>query len=801
MAGIWRDIRYAMRSLSQAPGFATVVILVLGVGIGANVAMFGIIHSTLIRPLPYAGSEQLVLARATFDGTMGSWVSAWDYWDYRDKSSSFQRLAAFRGFPENSTITGGERPERISNLTVSINLFATLAVQPQLGRVFNPDEAVAGAPPVVVISHGLWQRRFGGAPDAVGGSLIIDGIGHVIVGVMPPGFRFYHDVEAWRPMRPDDEWIADRENHNWLAVGRLKEGVSIEEAQTEVDVISAQLEARYPSSNTGKGLGLVSLQDALVEHHRQGLLLLMGAVVLVLLIACGNVAGLFLARGSVRRTEISVRSALGASGIHVVRQLLVESLVVAVAAGLAGTVLALWVHDVLVRFMPEEVVGLVRPGISTAMLVFALAVSLLAGLLSGVVPALRAARSDLVEGLKAGVRTTDAGGARFRTGLVVVQVAATVVLLIGAGLLIRSLNGLMRVDPGFDARNLLTAEIGLPWPKYEDAERRIQFFASLVEQVGALPGVEDVALINQLPILNVGGNEFVYNRERPPLSPSDRRSSNLRVVYPGYFKAMSIPLLAGRAISPTDVRSAPPVFVISQNMADEFFPGEDPIGKQLVLDFDPPVTLEVVGVVEDVRQGAIDVEPWRAMYASYLQIPYYTMRMAVRTAVEPGSISATLREVVWSLDPDIPLDELVTMDAIIARSVSGWRVRALALTLFSALALILAAVGLYAVLAYYVARRNHEIGIRVALGASGEDVLGLVLKRGIALVATGLGLGLAGSLALTRLLQGMLFEVEPTDLATYAGVAVLFLLIGTVACLLPAWRALRVDPMIALQAE
>jgi len=801
MTGIWRDIRYAVRSLSQAPGFTSVVILVLGVGIGANVAMFGILHSTLIRPLPYEKSDQLVLGRATFDGRMGSWASAWDYWDFRDQSSSFQELAAFRGFPENNTITGGERPERISSLVVSINLFPALGVDPQLGRGFNPDEAVRGAPNVVMISHGFWQRRFGAAPDVIGGTLNVDEIPHTIVGVMPAGFQFYYDVDAWRPMRPDDQWVADRENNNWLIAGRLKDDVPIEEAQGEVDVIAAQLAAKYPEANSGKGLGLMSLQDALVEHHRQGLLLLMGAVMLVLLIACGNVAGLFLARGSIRRTEMSVRNALGASSSHVLRQLLVESLVVSVVAGAVGTVLALWLYDVLVKLMPAGLSGLAEASLSITMLAFALGVSLLVGLLSGVVPAMRAARGDLSEGLKSGGRATDAVGARFRSGLVAAQVAITVALLIGAGLLIRSFNSLIRVDPGFETENLLTAEIGLTWPKYRDQDRRIQFFGSLVDKVGAIPGVESVAIIDRLPILNVGGNEYVYNAEFPPLDPADRRSSNLRAVYPGYFEAMGIRTLSGRTISETDALGATPVFVISQNMAREYFPGEDPIGKRLVVDFDPPVTLEVVGVVDDVRQGALTEEPFRAMYASYLQLPYYTMRVALRTAVEPNSLARAFREAVWSLDADIPLDDLVTMEEVIGRSVSGWKVRALALTLFAALALILAAVGLYAVLAYYVAGRRHEIGIRMALGASSGDVVELVLKRGLALVAIGLVLGAAGSLALTRLLRDMLFQVEPTDLTTYVAVAFVFLIVGTVACLLPAWRALRVDPMSALQSE
>jgi putative ABC transport system permease protein len=801
MGGLWQDIRFASRSLSTAPGFALVVVLILGIGIGANVAMFSIIDSTMIRPLPYPEPERLVLGRATFGGRVNPYASAYDYWDYRDFSTSFEQLAAFWGFSQNFTVTGADEPERVSGVIVSIDLFPALGVSPQLGRGFSAEEAQETGPNVVIISHGYWQRRFGGAADVIGRTLVLDDQAYEVIGVMPAGYRFYHDVEVWRPMRPNSPYVGARRFHNWIMLGRLKPGVTIEQAQSEVDVISAQLEAQYPDSNREKALLLTELQEALAEGYRQSLYILMAAVALVLLIACGNVASLTLARGSARRTELSTRAALGASGVRLVRQLLTESLVMAVAAGILGTLLAIWLRSLLLQLLAVEQPAVERVGFASTVLLFALVISLVTGLVFGVVPALRASRGDLVGDLKSGARTTDAGGNRFRNGLVVAQVAVSIVLLIGAGLLIRSLATLMGVDVGFDTRNLLTAEVRLRGDEYADQERRIQFYKALRENVRAVPGVESVALINQLPIRDPGNNIYVWDEQNPPVDPGDIRSAWIRAVFPGYFETMGIPRLSGRGIEETDVDEAPAVLVVSRTFADSILPGKDPVGQRVVVDFGEPYTFEVVGVVEDIKMNSLLSTQFPAMYGSYYQIPFRTMRLAVRTAVPPGSVVGGLREAVWNLDRDLPVAEVATMDDVLARSLSARRTRTVALGMFAGVALLLAAVGLYGVLAYYVSRRHHEIGIRVALGAEKGDMVELVLKRGLVLVAVGIALGLVGAFGVTRTLNEVLYQVEPTDPMTFALVSLFFALVAVIACLLPAWRALRVDPLIALQAE
>lgn len=801
MAGIWQDIRYAGRSLLKAPGFTSVVVLILAIGIGANVAMFGILNTAMIRPLPYPEPERLVLGRTTFSGFINPMSSAYDYWDWRDNSTSFERLAAFWAFTRNHTITGGERPERVPGIIASVELFPALGVSPALGRWFTPDEAQEDAGSVAIVSHGYWQRRFGGQPDVVGRTLIIDGNAQTVVGVMPAGFRFYFDVDIWRPMRPNSDYVGERRFHSWLILGRLKPGVTIEQAQSEVDVISAQLETEYPDSNRGKALLLTELQDALTEGYRHSLVMLVAAVALVLLIGCGNVAGLLLARGSARRAELSLRAVLGASPVRVIRQLLTESLLIAIAGGILGVFLAIAFQSFLIQFLSIDLPGMSGSGVSFTGLLFALLASLATGLLFGTVPALRAARGDLVEDLKSGVRTSDSGGTRFRSGLVVAQVAISLMLLVGAGLLIRSFASLRSVDPGFTAENLLTAEFALPESEYAEPEERIQFFTTLLENVTAIPGVEGVGLVNQLPVRDPKNNTYVYAADNPPLDPGDRLLAFTRIVLPGYFETMGIPLLAGRAIESSDMGGAPLVIVISQQMASTLFPGQDPLGRQVVIDFGQDVSFEIVGVVGDVLMNSLRGEARLAFYASYLQVPIATMRMAVQTSVKPASVAGALRDAVWRIDRNLPVADLATMDEVLARSVATNRIRAVALTAFAGVALLLAAVGLYGVLAYYVSRRRHEIGIRVALGADAAKIVALVLRRGIALVVIGIPLGLAGAFGVMRLLEGLLFQVEPTDPATFVAVSVLFALIGVFASLLPAWRALRVDPLVALQSE
>jgi putative ABC transport system permease protein len=696
-------------------------------------------------------------------------------------------------------ITGVDSPERVDGLVVSHELFPALRVSSPVGRVFREQDELETAPLVAIVSYGYWQRQLGGEPDVIGRTVRIDGRTAEIVGVMPQGFHFRFDADLWVPMRRDDPFVAERGKTNWSLVGRLAPGVSLAQAQSEVDVISAQLAAQYPDSNRDIGLKLTNLQEAWTENYRESLFMLQVAVALVLLIACGNVAGLLLARGSARRTELSVRGALGASGARIARQLLTESLLLAGVAGLLGVLLAQWLQPLLLQLTAVGGSAVWQPGLSPKVLSFVVAVSLLTGLVFGTLPALQASRGDLAQGLKSSVRTTDRGGVRFRRGLVVFQVAVSIVLLIGAGLLIRSLASLMSSDLGFETANLVTGEIQLPRDKYDERERRIQFYSELVRRLEAVPGVESAGLISQVPIRQPGNNEPVYDAEDPPVGMVDARSAYFRVVRPGYFEVMGIPLYAGRDIEPTDAASSPLVFVVNQAFVDSILRGRQPIGRRVVLDYEN--TFEVVGVVGDVISGGLGDERFPAIYGSYAQIPYFDMGLVVRAAAQPESLAGALRAAIWSLEPEVPDPELVTMDGLLSRSQLLRRVRTVALAVFASIAVLLAAVGLYGVLTQAVVERRREIGVRMALGAGPGDITEMVLRSGLLLVAIGIGIGLIGAFGASRLLERMLFQVAPTDPATFVAVSVLFAAIAAVACLVPVWRAVRVDPVAVLQAE
>ncbi len=799
MVGIWQDIRHGGRSLIKASGLSAVIVVVLTIGIGANVAVFSVIDAALLRSLPYAEAERLVYGQSTFEGRERAWVSALDYWDFRDRTTSFEQLAAFSGFPRSVVVSGVERPERVPGLVVSHDLFPALRVAPRIGRGFGAEDELQTAPLVAIVSYGYWQQQLGGETDVVGRTVRVDGFTAEIVGVMPRGFHFRFDVDLWVPMRRDDPFIAERGKTNWSVVGRLAPGVSLAQAQSEVDVISAQLAAQYPDTNRGIGLKLTNLQEAWTENYRESLFMLQVAVGLVLLIACGNVASLLLARGSARRTELSVRGALGASGARIARQLLTESLLLAGVAGALGILLAEWLQPLLLQLTAVGGSAIWERGLSTKVLSFVVCVSLLTGLAFGTFPALQASRGDLAQDLRSGVRTTDRGGVRFRRGLVVFQVAVSIVLLIGAGLLIRSLASLMSVDLGFAATNLITGEIQLPRDTYGESERRVQFYTDLTRRLEAVPGVEGVGLISQIPIRQPGNNEPVYDAEDPPVGLVDARSAYYRAVRPGYFEAMGVPLYAGRDIEPTDGIGSPLVFVVNQAFVDSILRGRDPIGRQVVLDYE--TTFEVVGVVGDVVSGGLGDERFPAMYGSYAQIPYFDMGLVVRASARPESLAGALRAAIWSLEPEVPDPELVTMDGLLSRSQLMRRVRTVALAIFAGIAVLLAAVGLYGVLAQSVVERHREIGLRMALGAGPGDITEMVLKSGLLLVAVGIGVGLTGAVGASRLLERMLFRVAPTDPATFVAVSVLFTAVAAVACLLPVWRAVRVDPVAVLQSE
>ena len=803
MSTFMQDVSYAVRTLSRAPGFTAVVIVILAIGIGANVAMFSIADAVMLRSLPFADADQLILGRTTYDGQVAWNVSSPDYYDYRDQVQAFQSLAAIRSGASPVTVTGGDEPERIPAILVSVNFFPTLGIAPQLGRQFGTDEAELSAPSVAIISHGYWQRRFGGAPDVLGRTLVVEGVLNTIVGVMPAGFHFLFDVDIWSPMRDGGPYTGFRQYHNWTLVGRLKTGITPEQAQSQVDVVAAQLQDAYPESNENKGLNVSGLQGALVEYYRPMLLMLMAAIGLVLLIACGNVAGLLLARGSSRNTEMSVRAALGASGGRLARLLLTESALMAVMAGLLGIVLAIWLQRLMLGFIPLDYLGISEIGVSAPMLAFATALSLVTALIFGVAPAINGAKTNPSENLKSGARTTETGGAaKLRSGLVILQVALSVVLLIGSGLLLRSFIKLRGVDPGFHTENLLTARVGLPF-SYQDAESRIQFYEALLQDIQAIPGVRSVGATSLLPIKDSYSNIRAWDPENPPTESSERRLAEHRRVMPGYFDAMGIPILAGRDVEPTDMVDAELALIVSESMGGDLFPDQNPVGRQVALDWGgaEPALVRVVGVAGDVQMTSLSSEDYWQMYYSYSQSPVGTMSLAIRAQGDPAMLTGAVRRALRARDSDIPLDNVSTMEDAISGSVSGDRIIMLTVTLYAAVAMLLAAIGLYSVLAFYVAQRIHEIGIRMALGATAGKVVQLVLQRGLILVGIGLGLGIAGAFGATRLIQQQLFDVEPTDPMTFAGVGVLFALVGITACLIPAWRAVRLDPVETLHAE
>jgi putative ABC transport system permease protein len=796
------DLRYGFRSLRRRPGLLVAALLTLGLGIGATVAMFGVLNLALFRALPYPDADRLVVGRTIWpNGTIGNMVSAYDFFDVREGVSSFESLATITPFTRDATITGVDEPERVPAAYVGPGLFRTLGVPLQLGREFNAEEGEPGAAPTILISGRYWRTRLGADPSIVGSTLTINGSPFTVVGVTRPGFRFVVDADLLAPMVRGGDMAGARQWHNWLVVGRLADGVTVDEADAEVGVIMEHLADEYPESNRDKGMRISGMQEAMVEGFRPTILMLMGAIVLVLLIACGNVASLLLARGSTRGTELAMRSALGAPRGRLIQQLLTESVPLGLAAGALGTVLALLMQHSLVAATPLTSLGLETVGLQPELLAFALLLSLGTVLVFGLAPAVMGSRVNLAEELKAGSRSVAGGRARFRSVLVIGQVALSVVLLVGAGLLVQSFTRLRSVDPGFRTESLLTAEIGLPRSEY-DLEARTRFFQELLDLTRALPGVEEAGMISQLPMRDPGNNVPAWNPENPPADAAQLRAAYQRIVMPGYFDAMDIPVVSGRDVADTDADGAVPVVLINETMARTLYPDQEPLGRQLEVDEgDDTGRYEIIGVVGDVQIFSLSSEPQMVMYFSHRQRQTSVMRIAVHTAGGPGAIVGQLREVLRGLDPDIPLAGVETMKDVLSRSTSFQRTVAGAVGIFALAALLLAALGLYGVLAYQVTQRTHEIGIRVALGARAGHILRMVMGHGFALVGVGLAIGVVAALGGARAIRGRLYEVGASDPATFVGVILFFSLVALVACLLPSWRAWRVDPTVAFRAE
>jgi putative ABC transport system permease protein len=762
--------------------------------------MFSTLYAVMFEPLPYSEPERLVLGRATFSGQINPIVAGPDYVDYREQSRSFSALEAYFGSRFEVTSSTGGHTERADLLLVSAGLFRTLGMNMFLGRSFLEEEGKADAPPVVIVSHTYWRKHFDSKTDAVGRPLTVDGVVCTLVGVTPPDFHFINDVDIWQAMRPQN--LGPRRYNNWLILGRLKDGVTLAGAQSDVDVISARLERAYPETNTNKALLLTPLKSAFTEQYRSGFGLLCAGALATLFVACANAAGLLLARGASRHGELAVRAALGASPWHLMRPLLVEALLLAGAAGGLGMLLALWIQHGLLRLMPIEAVLFRKEGLSLPVLLFALGSTLVTGLGFGLLPASRARRIDLAQDLKSSGRSLAKHSSRLRGGLVTGQVAASFVLLVVAGLLLRSLTLLHHTDLGFDPKNLLTVEIPLPAGEYKDPGRTA-FFDAFLERTRSLPGVVAAGAISQLPLRNPYNNISLYAVGAPPASPADDVSGYQRVVLPGYFKTMRIPLLAGRDVQAGDTPESPRVVVISRELAERLFPGRNPLGLQVVIDGANNTPWQVVGVAGDIKSDDLYQErnSRGTFYRAHAQIPWATMRLAIRTQNAPQTIVASLRSLLQKMDPSVPLSGPRTMEEVMSNSTAAEKAQSLGLAVFSLLGLTLAAVGIYGLLAYSVAQRQREIGIRMALGAGRHLIAWSIVRHAGILALAGVCAGGLGALGATRLLRASLYGVAPGDPVVFTVAALVLLLMAGVASWLPAFKATRVNPMEALRAE
>ena len=797
------DLRFALRQLAKAPGFTAVALLTLALGIGACTAIFSVVNGVLLRPLDYPQPEQLAILRETNLPEFSEFsVSPPNFLDWEKQLKSFRHLAAAAGAPLN--LTGDGEPQRLIGVKATAHYFEVYGVQPVLGRTFLPEEDAPGKDKVVVLSHPLWQRVFGGAADVLGRSLQLNGEPYTVIGVTPPGFVSQNKTDAWVPMAfAADETANDNRGAHYLNVtGRLKPGVSAGQADAELKVLSAQLAKQYPDSNKGWGAFVMPLLEYSVKDARRVIYILLGAVGCVLLIACANVANLLLARATARHREISIRAALGAGRARLIRQLLTESVLLALAGGGAGLLLARWGLDLLLALAPANLPRTADIHLYGTVLAFSLALSVATGLVFGLAPAWLAARTDVNEALKQGSRGSTEGGARgrLRSLLVVLEVAFALLLLAGAGLLGRSFERLAHVNPGFIPEDATVIRLTLPAKKYAQPASQVAFADALLARLSALPGVKAAGLTHALPLVGDWVLGFTIDG-RPPVAPSDQPNTNYYAVTPDYFRAMGIRLVRGRLFNERDDAKAPHVALINETLARQYFPHEDPIGKRINITNGPDTWREIVGVVADVTQYGLDRATTNQSYEPYAQKPYTGLNIVIRTEGPTGALLAALRPAVYAVDKDQPVGSILALEDILADSIARQRFATLLLGVFSAVALVIAAVGIYGVMAYNVTQRTGEIGIRLALGAQPRDVLRLVFAQGGKLVGLGLLLGLAAALAGGRLLESMLYKTSPYDPVTLGAITLLLGAVAALACLLPARRATKVDPMIALRAE
>ena len=813
MNTLLQDIRFGLRMLLKSPSVSIVATIALALGIGANTAIFSVVNAVLLRPLPFPDPDSLVSVYET-DTQRGQQRGSHSYpnfMDLRAQNTVFQHISTYRS--GDYVMTGRGEPVRLQGSVVTADLFPLLGVAPALGRTFVADEDKPSDNRVVILSHDLFRRRFNSDPSILNQAITLEGRSFTVIGVMPPSFEFpiqNDPVELWTTIAGDasgSEPVTGKRGAHFLQViGRLKPGVSKEQAQSEITTIAARLEQQYPDTNTHKSLRLESALTALVGDIRPVLLILLGAVACVLLIACANVANLLLARATSRHKEMAIRAAMGASRMRVIRQLLTESVLLSLVGGGVGLLLAVWWSDLLIALGKEDIPRAVQVGMDWRVLGFTLGVSLLTGLIFGLAPAFHSSKTELVESLKEGGRGTSEGARRnrVRNVLVVGELATVVILLVGAGLLIQSLWRLQRVNSGLQPENVLTANVGLPEIKYK-SDRQSQFFIDLRNRLEATPGVQSASSIYPLPL---SGDRFSisFEIEGRPMAPKDHPSAEFFTAGVGYFRSLGIPLIKGRDFEDRDKHGSTPVIIISETFARRYFPNEDPLGKRIhpgipSIENEDSTMREIVGVVGDVRNRGLNTESRPAYYVPQTQVPFSQMVMVVKTAGEPrGMISALTKEVA-AMDADIPLFGVKSMEEYLSASVAAPRFNTTLLTIFASVALVLTIVGLYGVMSYSVAQRTNEIGIRLALGAQSRDVLLMIVKQGSWLIVLGLAIGLAGAYAATRVMASLLFGVTAKDPFTFAAVAVLLALVALLACYVPAWRATKVDPMEALRCD
>jgi putative ABC transport system permease protein len=799
MQTIIQDLRYAIRTMAKRPGFTAVAALTLALGIGANTAIFSAVNAVLLKPLPFPESEQLVDLAETFKPNGYGSVSVPNYEDWKNQNDVFTGIAAYSSRSFN--LQSGDTPQRIPGLSVSANYFDVLGIKPTLGRTFATGEDLAGKDRVVILGNELWRNTFGGDASIIGRTIPLNGLQYTVIGVMPSELSsLYRTVQLWSPLVFPETDRVNRDDHKYLVIGRMKSGVSLAQAREQMNGIAARLEQQFKN---GRGIRIRQIEELWVANVRSTLVLLMVAVGFVLLIACTNVANLLLARATVRRREISIRVALGAGRSRLIQQFLTEGLLLSLIGGVLGVALAWWSMSVLGKiafpFLPrsQEIT------IDARVLLFTLLIAVLTSVIFGLIPSLQAGKTDVQEALKEGGNTLTGGavGGWLRQTLVVVEVAAAVVLLIGAGLMIRSIARIREVQPGLKPQNLLTAKLSLPRERYKDADSAIRFYQQVLERVDALPGVESAGLISHLPVEETGynGNIAVEGKVYPP---NESPLVEYRVVNDNYFATANIPLLRGRLFSKQENDDKQAVVVINESMAKQIWSGEDPIGKQVGVE----QKATVIGVVGDVKNRGLLGQTNAEMYAPYTQKSFWpdmrwNMRLLVRSTVDEATIASAVRREVQAVDPAQPLYAVQTMNLVIENTVRDKSMNTTLLASFAGLSLVLALIGVYGVMSYTVAQHTREIGIRMALGAQPRTILKLIVGRGLFLVGIGVVIGVVASFGLTRFIENMLFGVTPTDPLTFVAIVLLLGLVALLACLVPAQRAMRVNPIVVLRQQ